>query len=133
MMKAVFEMKRHSMLSLQILLSICFASFASVGHTASAAAGDLVVENAWSRATVGMGGTGVIYMTIKNKGALGDRLVGVSSSVARVAEVHETRSSADATVTMAPVAAVPVPAHGQADESTGLSSGWTGLGHGHAL
>ncbi len=95
-----------------ILGVACLSGFCHVHH---AAAGDLVVENAWSRATVGAGGVGVIYMRIMNRGAASDRLISVASPVARLAQVHETRSDADGMVTMATVAAVDVPAHGHVD------------------
>jgi copper(I)-binding protein len=51
--------------------------------------GDLVITQAWSRATPGGAKIGGGYLTIENKGASPDRLIGGSTDVAAKAEVHE--------------------------------------------
>ena len=50
--------------------------------------GDLVLDHAWSRATPGGAKVGGGYLTIDNKGAAADRLIGGSSPVAGKVEVH---------------------------------------------
>jgi hypothetical protein len=52
-------------------------------------AGDLVISQAWTRATPGGAKTGGGYLTIENKGTSPDKLVGVSADVAGKVEVHE--------------------------------------------
>jgi hypothetical protein len=52
-------------------------------------AGDLVITQAWSRATPGGAKIGGGYLTIENKGSAPDRLVGASADVAGRVEVHE--------------------------------------------
>ncbi len=52
-------------------------------------AGDLVISQAWSRATPNGAKIGSGYLTIENKGATADRLVGVSADIAGKVEVHE--------------------------------------------
>jgi copper(I)-binding protein len=52
-------------------------------------AGDLVITQAWSRATPGGAKIGSGYLTIENKGSAPDRLTGVSAEVAGKVEVHE--------------------------------------------
>lgn len=52
-------------------------------------AGDLVIKQAWSRATPGGAKVGGGYLTIENKGAAPDRLIGGSTEVAGKIEVHE--------------------------------------------
>jgi hypothetical protein len=52
-------------------------------------AGDLVITQAWSRATPGGAKIGSGYMTIENKGSAPDRLTGVSADIAGKVEVHE--------------------------------------------
>jgi copper(I)-binding protein len=52
-------------------------------------AGDLVITQAWSRATPGGAKIGSGYLTIENKGAAPDRLTGVSAEIAGKVEVHE--------------------------------------------
>ena len=52
-------------------------------------AGDLVITQAWTRATPGGAKTGGGFLTIENKGNSPDKLVGVSADVAGKVEVHE--------------------------------------------
>ena len=52
-------------------------------------AGDLVISQAWSRATPNGAKIGAGYLTIENKGTTADRLVGVSDDVSPKIEVHE--------------------------------------------
>ncbi|MDR3467520.1 MAG: copper chaperone PCu(A)C [Xanthobacteraceae bacterium] len=65
-------------------------------------AGDLVITQAWSRATPGGAKVGGGFLTIENKGAAPDRLVGVTSDAAGKVEVHEM-SMANGVMTMRPV------------------------------
>ena len=52
-------------------------------------AGDLVITQAWSRATPGGAKIGGGYLTIENKGSAPDRLIGGSADIAGKVEVHE--------------------------------------------
>ena len=52
-------------------------------------AGDLVITQAWSRATPGGAKIGGGYLTIENKGVVPDRLIGGSADVAGNVQVHE--------------------------------------------
>jgi periplasmic copper chaperone A len=52
-------------------------------------AGDLVIKQAWSRATPGGAKIGGGYLTIENKGSAPDRLIGGSADIAGKVEVHE--------------------------------------------
>jgi periplasmic copper chaperone A len=52
-------------------------------------AGDLVITQGWSRATPNGAKIGGGYLTIENKGAAADRLIGVSAEIAGKVEVHE--------------------------------------------
>ena len=52
-------------------------------------AGDLVISQAWSRATPKGAKTGGGYLTIENKGSAPDRLIDGSSDVAGSVQVHE--------------------------------------------
>ena len=51
-------------------------------------AGDLVITQAWTRATPGGAKTGGGFLTIENKGNSPDKLVGVSADAAGKVEVH---------------------------------------------
>ena len=52
-------------------------------------AGDLVISQAWTRATPGGAKTGGGFLTIENKGSAPDKLIGASSDGAGKVEVHE--------------------------------------------
>ena len=52
-------------------------------------AGDLVISQAWSRATPGGAKVAGGFLTIENKGSAPDKLVAVSAEIAGKAEVHE--------------------------------------------
>jgi periplasmic copper chaperone A len=65
-------------------------------------AGDLVITQAWSRATPGGAKIGSGYLTIENKGSAPDRLVGGSADVADRVQVHEMTMN-DGVMTMRPL------------------------------
>jgi copper(I)-binding protein len=52
-------------------------------------AGDLVITQAWCRATPGGAKVAGGYLTIDNKGSTPDRLIGGSADVADKVQVHE--------------------------------------------
>lgn len=52
-------------------------------------AGDLVITQAWSRATPGGAKIAGGFLTIENKGAAPDRLIGGSSDIVGKVEIHE--------------------------------------------
>lgn len=52
-------------------------------------AGDLVITQAWARATPGGAKVGGAYLTIENTGTTADRLIGGSADIAGKVEVHE--------------------------------------------
>jgi periplasmic copper chaperone A len=51
-------------------------------------AGELVIEDAWSRATPAGANVGAGYLVIKNSGTVADRLVGGATDAARALEFH---------------------------------------------
>jgi periplasmic copper chaperone A len=76
-----------------IAISFCVALVACVTSSSARAeevkAGDLVVTQAWSRATPGGAKIGGGYFTIENNGKTADRLVSVTADIAGKIEVHE--------------------------------------------
>jgi len=86
----------------------CAAILASALATGTAiaqgsAAGGIVVERAWARATPPGAATGGAYLTVINTGRDADRLVGATTAAAARAEVHEM-SMADGIMRMRPLA-----------------------------
>src|ERR1035438_5728651 len=65
-------------------------------------AGDLVITQAWSRATPGGAKIGGGYLTIENRGSTADRLIGGSADVAGKVELHEM-SMNNGVMTMRPL------------------------------
>jgi periplasmic copper chaperone A len=65
-------------------------------------AGDLVISQAWSRATPGGAKVAGGYLTIENKGSTPDRLIGGSADDADKVQVHEMTMN-NGVMTMRPV------------------------------
>src|SRR6266581_2992802 len=65
-------------------------------------AGDLVITQAWSRATPGGAKIAGGYLTIQNKGSAADRLIGGSADVADKVQVHEMATT-NGVMTMRPL------------------------------
>ena len=71
------------------LAALSALAFAAPGRADDVKAGDLVITQAWSRATPGGAKVAGGYLTIENKGSAPDKLVGVSAEIAGKIEVHE--------------------------------------------
>ncbi len=86
---------------------LAFAVGLVVASATLAQTGQLQVSNAWARATPAKAENGVAYLTILSPTA--DRLVSVSSPVAKKAELH-TMSMAGMVMQMRPLAGLDIPA-----------------------
>ena len=91
----------------QIVIALSGLAFAAVLLVAPARAdevkaGDLVITQAWSRATPGGAKVGGGYLTIENKGTTPDRLLGGSGDVSDKVQVHQM-SMNNGVMTMRPV------------------------------
>ena len=74
----------------KIALSAALAAlFAAPLRAEDVKAGDLLITQAWSRATPSGAKVAGGYLTVENKGAAADRLVGGSGDVAGRVEIHE--------------------------------------------
>lgn len=79
---------------------------------------DVHIEKPWARATVPGASVGGGYLVIRNTGAKGDRLVGVSSPASARVEVHEMKMEKDV-MRMREVGGVDVPANGAVELKPG--------------
>src|SRR3984957_21104054 len=70
-------------------LALLATPFTAPAGAQEVKAGDLVITQAWSRATPGGPKVGGGYLTIENKGSVPDRLIGGSADVADKVQVHE--------------------------------------------
>ena len=71
------------------LAALAALLFAASARAEEVKAGDLVISQAWSRATPSGAKIAGGYLTIENKGAAPDRLLGGSGDTAGKVEVHE--------------------------------------------
>ena len=69
--------------------------------------GQVGVATPWARATIGAGKTGVIYLTIHNRGSGGDRLIAVLTPIAKRAALH-THQMDNGVMKMRPVEAIQI-------------------------
>ena len=82
---------------------------ASNGISFAQSKGDLEIEKPWARATAPGASVGGGYLVIRNKGAAGDRLLGVTSPASARVEMHEMAMEKDV-MRMREVKGVDVPA-----------------------
>jgi copper(I)-binding protein len=75
--------------------------FAHSGQGFSAEKNEMVVKDAWSRARPAGALIGVAFLTIHNEGKNADKLIEVSSPVAKRVEIHESFMK-DGVMSMAP-------------------------------
>jgi periplasmic copper chaperone A len=87
----------RSLAGAAVLLASTFAA-----EAAEVKAGDLVITQAWSRATPGGAKVAGGYLTIENKGSAPDRLIGGSAAIAGKFEVHEMKMD-EGVMTMRPL------------------------------
>ncbi|MCZ4353682.1 copper chaperone PCu(A)C [Roseovarius aestuarii] len=82
-----------------------------IGLPAASVAGseDIVVENAWARASIGTNRPGAAYMTLRNTGTDPVTLVGLETPLAMMPEIHETTTDANGTSSMAPAGEITIP------------------------
>jgi periplasmic copper chaperone A len=84
------------------MLAILAALAVTSARAEEVKAGDLVISQAWSRATPGGAKVGGGYLTIENKGGAPDKLIGASADVAGNVEMHEM-ATVDGVMKMRPV------------------------------
>lgn len=71
-------------------------------------AGNLAIKDAWSRPTPPIASVGAVYFSITNAGLKADRLLAISTPIARQAEIHQNRV-VNGTVEMRPVESIECP------------------------
>jgi copper(I)-binding protein len=86
MKRKINQMNKLSRILALAALSVVFAA---PGRAEEVKAGDLVITQAWSRATPGGAKVAGGYLTIENKGTSPDRLLGGTADIAGKVEVHE--------------------------------------------
>ncbi len=96
---------------MRMVLSQTLAALAVViGFTAASVAGSdkVVIEDAWSRASIGTGRPGVAYMKIRNTGDLAVTLRSIGTDIALKPEIHLTSTTNQGVSSMAPVGEIEI-------------------------
>ena len=80
------------------------------GAAAYADSSEIVVENAWSRASIGTARPGVAYMKIANGGEEPVFLTGLRSDIAKMPQVHKSSTNAQGISSMASASEIEIAA-----------------------
>ena len=91
-----------------IFRTLTFLGTLLIASAAGAQTGEVEIKDAWARATPGKAETGAAYLTIQSPVA--DRLVSVSSAIAKKAELH-TMTMEGSVMKMRPLNGIDVPAN----------------------
>ncbi len=83
--------------------------FIGLPTTTVADSEDVVVENAWARASIGVNRPGAAYMTIRNNGTDSATLVGLETPLSMMPDIHETKTDANGVSSMAPAGDIMIP------------------------
>lgn len=88
-----------------ILKTLSAAAVAILGLAATAQAEEptVIVEDAWSRASIGMNRPGAAYMTIRNVGDDTETLIGLRTDLAMMPEIHLSSTNDQGVSTMTPM------------------------------
>lgn len=98
----------------RLLAALSLSAIALAAHAHSFKLGELTIGHPYARATAPGQPTGGAYLSVRNAGATGDKLVSATADVAASVELHEMKMEGTV-MRMREVSAVEVPA-GQAVE-----------------
>ena len=99
-------------MKLPVAAVLAFALSAGFVQAEPVRQGNLEVDAAWARASIGTSRPGAAYFTVRNLGDEADRLTGLSSPVSAMPMLHETTLS-EGISRMAHVEAAEIPAGGE--------------------
>ena len=99
-------------MKLPVAAVLAFALSAGFVQAEPVRQGDLEVDSAWARASIGTSRPGAAYFTVRNLGDEADRLTGLSSPVSAMPMLHQTTLS-EGISRMAHVEAAEIPAGGE--------------------
>jgi periplasmic copper chaperone A len=100
-------------------LSASVVAIAGLAGIAWAEEPTVIVEDAWSRASIGMNRPGAAYMTIRNLGAETETLVGIRTDLAMMPEIHLSATNEQGVSTMTPMGDIEI----APDEAVALEPG----------
>ncbi len=89
-----------------LMAALMFALSATM--PAIAGSEDVVVEDAWARASIGVNRPGAAYMTIRNTGDEAVTLTGIRTDLAIMSDIHQTSTNAEGVSSMAPAGEIEI-------------------------
>lgn len=69
---------------------------------------DVVIADAWARATIGMSRPGAVYLTLRNTGEEAVTVTGLATPLAITSEIHQTTTNANGVSSMAPAGEITI-------------------------
>ena len=69
---------------------------------------DVVIADAWARATIGMSRPGAVYLTLRNTGEEAVTVTGLATPLAMISEIHQTTTNANGVSSMAPAGEITI-------------------------
>jgi copper(I)-binding protein len=108
--------KAAALTTLGLVLAACGSAASPSPSTVS---GDMRVEGAWARQSMGMDLAVAVYLSLTNETGSADALIGATSPAAATVEVHETTADASGQMAMHPVERIALPAGGRVDLEPG--------------
>jgi copper(I)-binding protein len=84
-------------------IAFAFSLMFGLPSTSVAGSEDVVVEDAWARASIGTNRPGAAYMTLRNTGTDPVTLVGLETPLAMMPDIHETTTDSNGVSSMGPV------------------------------
>jgi copper(I)-binding protein len=103
-------MRLRTVIELAAALLLTFAALVAISQMVRA--GNLRIEGAYARPTIGIANTGAVYLTVTNDGNSPDKLRRATTAVAEHAQLHIHAMKGDV-MTMAPVECLVIPAGGR--------------------
>lgn len=91
------------------VIGIVFSMLVGLPTAAVAGSEDVVVEDAWARASFGTNRPGAAYMTLRNIGTDPVTLLGLETPLAMMPDIHETKTDANGVSSMAPAGEITIP------------------------
>lgn len=83
--------------------ALAFSILVGLPTASLAGSEDIVIEDAWARASIGTNRPGVAYMTLRNTGTDPVTLVGLETPLAMMPDIHETTTDSNGVSSMGPV------------------------------
>ncbi|WP_270732382.1 MULTISPECIES: copper chaperone PCu(A)C [Roseobacteraceae] len=88
--------------------AVAFSILVGLPTASLAGSEDIVIEDAWSRASIGTNRPGAAYMTLRNTGSDPVTLVGLETPLAMMPDIHETTTDSNGVSSMGPVGEITI-------------------------